>query len=120
MLFKGTTTYWIIDDTIKINFDYMLKDIHNSNKKEYLIKLYDSVFKFINRLRWNFFFFNKHDECNTLNYDDNKENIFKRSRSAPTCDELKSFEKDLFNKVKNIKFNKFISSFQKFKYDLIK
>ena len=47
-----------------------------------------------------------------LNYDDNKNNIFKSSRSAPAFNKLKSFEKDLFDIVKDIKLNKSISNFQ--------
>ena len=104
----------IIDEFHKIKFEYSLKDIPTSGKKEYLIKLYDAISKFINRIRWKIFFSNKLDDSDTLNLND--ESIFKSAKSAPTCDELKLFEKELFDIVKSIKFNKNISHFQK-KYE---
>ena len=100
-----------MDEFQKINFEYSLKDIPTSSKKEYLIKLYDAISKFINRIRWKIFHSNKTDDSDTLNLND--ENIFKSSKSAPPCDELKAFEKELFDIAKNIKFNKNISPFQK-------
>ena len=92
-----------MDDLIKIKFDYSLKDIPIPIKKKYLIKLYDSISKFINTLRRKVFFSNKLDESNTLTCND-VDSIFKSKNSAPACDELKLFKKDLFDMAKNIKF----------------
>ena len=38
--------------------------------------------------------------------------MLKSSKSAPTCDELKAFETDLYNVIINIKFSKTKSKFQ--------
>ena len=80
----------------------------------YLIKLYDSTSKFINRMRWKMLFHNNDDDpTETL---DSKTNILKCSRSDPKCNELKEFEKDLFNLINDIKFNKYVPEFQKKHY----
>ena len=42
-----------------------------------------------------------------------EKNIFKSTRSAPACDELKNFETDLFKLLGNIKFTNYRSRFQK-------
>ena len=89
-----------MEDIKKISFSYSLKDIPLTNKKEYLTKMYDATSKFINRLRWKVFFCNK--EINDP-YDHKEEDIFKSSRSAPACEELKLFENDLFNIIKKHK-----------------
>ena len=94
----------------KIDFKYSLKDIPLANKKEYTIKLYDAASKFINRLRWKVFFINS--ETSSTN-EQKEENIFKSTRSAPACDELKNFEIDLFKLLGNIKFTNYKSRFQK-------
>ena len=46
-----------MEDIKKVDFNYSLKDIPIANKKEYLIKLYDATSKFVNRLRWQLFFY---------------------------------------------------------------
>ena len=99
-----------MEDIKKISFSYSLKHIPLTNKKEYLTKMYDATSKFINRLRWKVFFCNK--EINDP-YEHKEEDIFKSSRSAPACEELKSFENDLFSTIKNIKFTPYKSKFQK-------
>ena len=105
-----------MEDIQKVNFNYSLKDIPICNKKEYLIKLYDATSKFINRLRWKLFFCNQEDNSP---YEYKEENIFKSRKSAPAHDELKAFENDLFNIIKNIKFTTYKSNFQKkLKHDL--
>ena len=107
-----------MEDIKKIQFNYSLKDIPLSHKKDYIIRLYDATSKFINRLRWKMFFINKEIEEQHHKKD---EDVFKSSRSAPTCDELKPFETDLYNVIKNIKFNSNKSKFQtKLKKDLNK
>ena len=94
----------------KIEFNYSLKDIPLADKKEYTIKLYDAASKFINKLRWKVFFINSKT---TSTNEQKEENIFKSTRSAPTCDELKNFEIDLFKLLGNIKFTNYKSRFQK-------
>ena len=94
----------------KLDFNYSLKDIPLTNKKEYTIKLYDAASKFINRLRWKIFFIN--NENVDIN-EQKEEDIFKSTRSAPACDELKNFEIDLFKLLESIKFTNYRSRFQK-------
>ena len=50
-----------------------------------------------------------------------EEDVFKSNRSAPACDDLKAFENDLSDTIKNIKFSTYKSNFQrKLKQDLNK
>ena len=107
-----------MEDIKKVEFNYSLKDIPLANQKEYLIKLYDATSKFINRLRWKLFFCNNED-ISPREY--KEEDVFKSNRSAPACDDLKAFENDLFDIIKNIKFSSYKSNFQrKLKQDLKK
>ena len=99
-----------MENIFSVDFNYSMKDIPISNKKEYLIKLYDSTSKFINRLRWKFFFCNRDD---TEDYHTNNDNIFKSSKAAPACEELRPFEKDLLEMINSIKFDNYISNFHK-------
>ena len=86
-----------MEDIKKIEFKYSLKDIPLNNKKQYLTRMYDATTKFINRLRWKIFF---HNNENNDQYERKEEDIYKSSRSAPACEELKAFENDLFNVIK--------------------
>ena len=61
-------------------------------------------------LTWKVLFCNK---ASNEPYERREEDIFKSSRSAPACEELKSFENDLFKIIKNIKFTPYKSKFQK-------
>ena len=105
----------------KVDFNYSLKDIPTASKKEYLIKLYDATSKFVNRLRWKLFFCNNEDANPFVHKEYKEEDVFKSSRSAPACEDIKAFENDLFETIKNIKFSSFRSNFQKkLKQDLNK
>ena len=94
----------------KLEFNYSLKDIPLSNRKEYKIKLYDAASKFINRLRWKAFFIS--NESVDINKQ-KEEDIFKTNRSAPACEEIKKFEVDLFKLSGSIKFTNHRSRFTK-------
>ena len=91
-----------MEDIKKVEFNYSLKDIPLANQKEYLTKLYDATSKFVNRLRWKLFFYNNEDISPR---ESKEEDVFKSNRSAPACDDLKAFENDLFNIIKNNKFS---------------
>ena len=107
-----------MEDIKKVEFNYSLKDIPLANQKEYLTKLYDATSKFVNRLRWKLFFYNNEDISPR---ESKEEDVFKSNRSAPACDDLKAFENDLFDIIKNIKFSTYKSNFQKkLKQDLNK
>ena len=99
-----------MEDIKKIEFKYSLKDVPLSNKKQYLTRMYDATTKFINRLRWKIFF---HNNENNDQYERKEEDIYKSSRSAPACEELKAFENDLFNVIRKIRFTTYKSEFQK-------
>ena len=106
-----------MEDIKQVDFNYSLKDIPIANKKEYLIKLYYATSKFVNRLRWKLLFYNSED---ISPHEFKEEDVFKISKSAPSCD-LKAFENDLFDIIKNIKFTSYESNFQKkLKQDLNK
>ena len=81
---------------------YSLKD-----KKQYLTKMYDATTKFINR--WKVFF---HNSDNNDHYEHKEKEIFKSSRPATACEELKAFENDLLNVIRKIKFTAYMSKFQ--------
>ena len=58
---------------------------------------------FINRLRWKaFFFMNKNQEEESEN--DFSNYGFKSENSAPACEDLKPFENDLYDMIRNIEF----------------
>ena len=102
-------------DKLKLNdFEHSLKNIPFSNKKYFMTKIFDQTSKFINRLRWKAHFFelqDSHDYPDTPTQDDiNK--IFASKRSAPEMKDLKNFEDDLLDMIKNIKFNNFKSKYQ--------
>jgi len=61
-------------------------------------------------MRWKMFFYNNDDHTEKF---DKKTSIFKSSKSAPKCNELIEFEKDLFNLISEIKFSKYVPKFQK-------
>ena len=98
----------MVNNILNVDFNYSLKDIPISNKKEYLFKLYDTTSKFVNRLQWKCYYINR--DINEYN-SEHEENIFKSSTSAPASEELKHFEKGLIELVNNIKFNTYIPKF---------
>ena len=55
--------------------------------------------------------FYNNDDINSYEY--KEEDVFKSSRSAPACDDIKALENDLFHIIKNIKFSSYKSNFQK-------
>ncbi|MEL6805484.1 MAG: hypothetical protein AAFO91_17080, partial [Bacteroidota bacterium] len=78
-----------------------------------MTKLFDATSKFINRMRWKAFFFDRHDKDQTLQPEDDSEyNIFRSNKSGPESDKLLPFESDLWHLVKSIRFKKVKSAFQ--------
>ena len=83
----------------QVNFDGSLKNIPIPSKQEYLTKLINSVFVFISALRWKTFHF--------LNpsISKSKETFgFRTTEPAPSVVELKTFENEMYELVKNVKF----------------
>ena len=103
------------NDKLKlVDFKHSLKNIPLSNKKYFLTKIFDQTSKFINRLRWKAHFFESqefHNHPDTLTRDDISK-LFASQRSAPEIKDLKAFEDNLFDMIKNIKFNIFKSKYQ--------
>ena len=46
----------------RFEFNYSMKDIPIADKRTYMIKLFDQTNKFINRMRWRAFFFERRDK----------------------------------------------------------
>ena len=100
----------------KVNFGYSLKNIPIPSNQAYLKTMIDKLENFINRLRWKvFFFLNKNQENDSQN-----ENFgFKTDKTAPASDELRQFENDLYELIRNIEFksnlrhNKFLQKLKK-------
>ena len=81
-----------------------------------MIKLIDQTVKFVNRMRWRAHFFELQNFTTSsphIDVYDELAGIYNSKRSAPEIKKLKAFEDELFNLIKNVKFNNFKSRFQK-------
>lgn len=96
----------------KINFNYSLKNIPIPSKKEYKLKLMEKIESVIKRMRWKAHFFINGDSDE--NNDTSNKNTFGfKSKKYPSqSKELESFERDLYNMAKNIKFRNINDQFQ--------
>ena len=92
----------------KINFPYSTKNIPICSKSEYKMKLIDKIRTFCRRVRLKTYY------CNTL--DESNEQIetfgFKAKFLPKQEEELKIFENDMFNLVKQVRFRKVNNKFQ--------
>ena len=95
---------------------YSLKNIPISNRRSYMIKLFDMANNFINRLRWKAYFYekkmNQEKAEEEADYDPEYD-IFPSKRYGPWSDNLAAFENDLFDLIKNTKFKRSTRGFQK-------
>ena len=95
----------------KLNFDYSTKNIPICNKTEYKLKLLDKIRNFCRRIRIKIYFCT--DEEYITNTIENKETYGFKSKFMPKLiDELKEFENEMFNLVKQVKFRKINDIFQ--------
>ena len=101
---------------------YSAKNIPIPNDSTYLKSLIDKTSNFIRRIRWKAFYFFKSNDDSFDNdssddsFDECKDRRnfgFKTENSPPPIREIASFEKDIWNLVTNIKFNKHRNEFQK-------
>ena len=83
----------------QVKYNFSLKNIPIPRQKDYLLELIYSVGFFVSNLRWRTFFF-----LNPSNYEKKETFGFKTTKPAPSISELKNFEDDLFELVKNVKF----------------
>ena len=90
----------------QVNFGYSLKNIPIPNNQEYLLELVSSVGTFISNLRWRSWHF-----LNPSNNERKETFGLKTTNPAPSdVKDLKEFENDLHNLVKNVKFKQHTSS----------
>ena len=98
----------VINMTEQVNFQYSMKNIPIPPKQEYLMELIHSVREFVSRLKWRSYFFLNPQDAPTR-----KETFgFKTSNAPPLIPELKAFEDNLYNLVKEIEFRENTNSFQ--------
>ena len=93
----------------KVQFNYSLRNIPIPNRRTYLLSLLDKVENFIKRLRWKAFFFDLNDQTTKKNYPNYG---FKTENTPPQHDDLKAFERDIYNMVRNIQFKPVRNKFQ--------
>ena len=99
LLLVSTVCVRIMD---KVNFNCSLKNIPLPSKQEYLTKLINSVSIFISTLSWRAFHF-----LNPSNSNQKETYGLKTTEAAPSVAELKSFENDMYELVKNVNLRKF-------------
>ena len=93
----------------RVNFSYSLKSIPIPSKN---VDLKNMIFKleiFIKRIRWKAFFYEKSDDTPEKTVDNFG---FKSIKTPPKNEHLNAFEADLYDIVRNIKFNRVSSEFQ--------
>lgn len=92
----------------KITFDYSTKNIPSSSKTLYSKKLIEKTELFLKRLRWKaLFYLNPEAKPKTT-----ETFGFKSRKVPPTISELKEFEHELINLIRNIKFKNNSNGFQ--------
>ena len=99
----------------QVNFGYSLQNIPIPERKVYLQMLINSSEKLIRSVRWKAFFY-----LNPKMFANEKEYFgFTSTRPAPIMPELKEFEDEMLNLIKNVEFNNNSNNFQeKLKEDI--
>ena len=87
------------------------KNIPISNKTEYKLKLLDKIINFCRRIRIKIYFCTD-EEYNTNIFEKKETYGFKSKFMPKLTDELKEFENEMFNLVKQVKFRKINDTFQ--------
>lgn len=109
----------------KLNFNYSMKNIPIPSNKSYKLKLVEKIELVVKRIRWKAYFFledekqkKKGQQTTTIK----KETYGFRSKACPKpLKELESFETDLFDIIKTLKFRHTNNKFQnKLKKDIRK
>ena len=89
----------------QVTFPYSLKNIPLPSQKEYRLELISSVETFRSNFAWRcFHFLNPSDHQSKETYG------FKTTSPAPSVPELKEFENEMLELVKNVKFKQNVSS----------
>ena len=101
----------------RINFGYSLKNIPIPSKKQYLKALIDKTDKFIRRMRWKIYHFDRHNENESDNEseDDARDSNFGfGTEYCPHSHQaLTAFENDLFDLISNLEYNDRRTEFQR-------
>ena len=111
----------------RINLNYSLKNIPILIKSSYQLKLIDKIESVIKRMKWKtLFFLRGNSNTNKAKNNDTTESEkdtfgFKSKQHPAQINELQSFEKDLLDMIKSIKFRNVKDGFQtKIKNDISK
>ena len=91
------------------NLGYSLKNVPVASKASYIKKLLEKTESMIRRMRWKALFFEKPE----LKGEDYETYGFKSPKAPPQMPLLNQFEKDVYNLVSNVQFDKHRSNFQK-------
>ena len=96
-------------DLDPIRLGYSFKNINTGGRKHYLCKLYEMTGKFISRLRWKAYRFEKHQQQSERTHEDegNEYNVFPTNNTAPSNRNLIKFEEELYSILENIEFRKY-------------
>lgn len=103
-------------DLEPLTIDYSLKNIPISNERAYKIKLLDMTNKFINRIRWKAFWYEKSlddEEDQNDPHTKSEYHKFPARNYAPSNDLLTEFESDMFDLIRNVKFRRWSNDFQR-------
>ena len=92
----------------QVNFNYSMKNIPVSSKKDYLIELIHSVEKFVNNLDKRVYAF-----LNPIEKQHEKETFgFPSTKAPPNCEELDVLKDKLYDLIIGIKFRNHTNHFQ--------
>ena len=93
----------------KFEIKHSIKNIPNAKNEEYKEKLIEKTQHLVRRMRWKAKFFEDENNVATEEHDNYG---FKTTRLPKPVDNLKAFEEDLINMVKNVEFKTNRSRFQ--------
>ncbi len=90
-------------DTIKLG--YSTKNIPICDRRQYIVKIFDMTSRFIDRIRWKVYWYENNDQKDATYENPDQQNFgFPTRNAAPADKRLESFETDMYNMIKNIKF----------------
>ena len=82
----------------KLKFDYSMKNVPVTTERSFLLKLIEQIEMVIKRMRWKVIYCSMKGRIKTERYG------LKSQKTPPLINELATFENDLIELVKNIKF----------------
>ena len=106
-----------------IKFNYSMKNIPLCNERQYMSKMYNQVYNFVERLRWraSFFKIQKTEEKKHQEEDKNHQrNVFRTRNTPPPDARLADFENALYKLISNNKFKKYNKSLLNTKKKVLK